>query len=448
VSRRSARNGAARAAAWVALAAAAALVATLGVVAFRSLVAILLVLACFAVLVGAAWIAATRRGVKHGLGLVGVLGAFGGILAVLAVYDLFGALAAVAASCIVFAVSSRRAFAASSTPGPPTYDVTARPATPSRRRPRAILLMNPRSGGGKVKQFNLVEEAQFRGIEPIVLRPGDDLRRLAEDAASRAAVIGMAGGDGSQALVAEVAIAHGLPFACIPAGTRNHLALDLGLDVHDVVSALDAFADGVETAVDIAYVNDRIFVNNVSLGVYAQIVQSDAYRGAKRETIQEMLPDLLGPDSTPFDLHFLGPDGEERRTADVLLVSNNPYELHKLGSVGGRARIDGGRLGIVALTIRSPADAAKLMALDAVGQLSHFEGWLEWEAEEFDVSAAGLIAAGIDGESISLPSPLHFRSVPGALRLLLPPNAAHRVSTLPLSGSALRELWHIGTGSR
>jgi diacylglycerol kinase family enzyme len=368
--------------------------------------------------------------------------------ALVAAYDLFGELAAVAVSSIVFAMASRRALAASSTPETPTYDVTARPATPSRRRPRAILLMNPRSGGGKVKQFNLVEEAQFRGIEPIVLRPGDDLRRLAEDAASRAAVIGMAGGDGSQALVAEVAIAHGLPYVCIPAGTRNHLALDLGLDVQDVVSALDAFADGVETAVDIAYVNDRIFVNNVSLGVYAQIVQSDAYRGAKRETIQEMLPDLLGPDSTPFDLHFLGPDGEERQTADVLLVSNNPYELHKLGSIGGRARIDGGHLGIVALTIRSPADAAKLMALDAVGQLSHFEGWLEWEAEEFDVSASGLIAAGIDGESISLPSPLHFRTAPRALRLLLPPNAAHRVSTLPLSGAGLRELWHIGTGWR
>jgi len=443
VNRGNARDGAARVAAWVALAAMAALVATLAVLAFRNLVALALVAA-------AAWVAATRRGVKHGLGVAGVLGASGAVIAVLTAYALFAELTALVVSCIVFAVSSRRAFAAPSPPEPPTYDVTPRAATAtrSRRRPRSILLMNPRSGGGKVKQFNLVEEAQFRGIEPIVLRPGDDLRRLAEDAASRAAVIGMAGGDGSQALCAEVAIAHGLPFVCVPAGTRNHLALDLGLDVHDVVSALDAFADGVETAVDIAYVNDRIFVNNVSLGVYAQIVQSDAYRDAKRETIQSMLPDLLGPDSTPFDLQFLGPDGEERQTADVLLVSNNPYELHKLASVGTRARVDGGRLGIVALTIRSPADAAKLMALDAVGQLSRFEGWLEWEAEEFSVAADGPIAAGIDGESVSLPSPLHFRTVPGALRLLLPPNAAHRASSLPLSGAALRELWHIGTGAR
>jgi diacylglycerol kinase family enzyme len=195
-------------------------------------------------------------------------------------------------------------------------------------------------------------------------------------------------------------------------------------------------------------VNDRIFVNNVSLGVYAQIVQSDEYRDAKRETIQAMLPAMLGPDADPFDLHFTGPDGEEHATADVLLVSNNPYELHRLGSVGTRARMDGGRLGIVALTITSPADAAKIVALNATGQLSRFEGWLEWDAEEFTVSSDRPIAAGIDGESVSLPSPLYFRTVPGGLRILLPPNASRRNAALPLSGAALRELWAIGTGAR
>jgi diacylglycerol kinase family enzyme len=380
--------------------------------------------------------------VKHGIGIAGVLGSLLGVVAVLAGYDLFGELTALVLAGLVFAAASRRAF---ERPAPPP-DYSVRDPRPARRRPRGILLMNPRSGGGKVKQFNLVEEAQFRGIEPIVLRPGDDLRLLAEDAASRADVIGMAGGDGSQALCAEVAMQHGVPFVCIPAGTRNHLALDLGLDVHDVVSALDAFADGTYAAVDVAYVNDRIFVNNVSLGVYAQIVQSDEYRDAKRETIQAMLPEMLGPDADPFDLHFTGPDGEEHATADVLLVSNNPYELHRLGSVGTRARMDGGRLGIVALTITSPADAAKIVALNAAGQLSRFEGWLEWDAEEFTVSSDRAIAAGIDGESVSLPSPLHFRTVPGGLRILLPPNAARRSASLPLSGAGLRELWHIGTG--
>src|SRR5207244_1320355 len=93
---------------------------------------------------------------------------------------------------------------------------------------RAVLLMNPRSGGGKVERFRLADEARRRGIEPMVLSPGDDLQALAREAAGRAEVIGMAGGDGSQALVAQVAMARGIPFVCVPAGTRNHLAQDLG----------------------------------------------------------------------------------------------------------------------------------------------------------------------------------------------------------------------------
>ena len=62
----------------------------------------------------------------------------------------------------------------------------------------------------------------------------------------------MAGGDGSQALVAQVAMEHDVAYVCIPAGTRNHLALDLGLDRDDVVGALDAFRAGTERPIDLA----------------------------------------------------------------------------------------------------------------------------------------------------------------------------------------------------
>ena len=86
----------------------------------------------------------------------------------------------------------------------------------------------------------------------------------------------MAGGDGSQAIVAAAAANAGVPYACIPAGTRNHFALDLGVDRNDVVGALEAFVDGGERSVDLAEVNGRVFVNNVSLGVYADAVQQRA----------------------------------------------------------------------------------------------------------------------------------------------------------------------------
>ena len=95
----------------------------------------------------------------------------------------------------------------------------------------------------------------------------------------------MAGGDGSLAVVAAVAAAHGIAFACVPAGTRNHFALDVGVDRHDLTGALDAFTDGVERQIDVAEVNGRMFLNNVSLGVYGEAVRRSAYRDAKVRTL-------------------------------------------------------------------------------------------------------------------------------------------------------------------
>ena len=111
----------------------------------------------------------------------------------------------------------------------------------------------------------------------------------------------------------------------IPAGTRNHLALDLGLDRDDVVGALDAFSAGIPRTIDLATVNGRVFVNNASLGLYAEIVASDAYRDAKLRTTLDTLPDLLGADADSLDLHFVDDGGTVHDTADVVLVSNNPY---------------------------------------------------------------------------------------------------------------------------
>ena len=201
--------------------------------------------------------------------------------------------------------------------------LASEPAAPPARH--AVLFMNPKSGGGKAEKFHLDDECRARGIEPIVLEKGDDLLQLAEDAVARGAdVIGMAGGDGSQALVSSVASKHGIPHVVIPAGTRNHFALDLGLDRDDVVGALDAFADGIERTIDLAEVNGRVFVNNASLGLYAKIVQSDEYRDAKAQTALDKLPDMFGPDSDSLDLRFRGEDGSEVPTAHLIQVSNDP----------------------------------------------------------------------------------------------------------------------------
>ena len=189
-------------------------------------------------------------------------------------------------------------------PGGPRWPATSAIATgsgPPWSRPprRPVLLCNPWSGGGKVERFGLVEAAGDLGVEVVLLDHGLDLEQLARGAvADGADCLGMAGGDGSQALVASIAVEHGLPFVCISAGTRNHFALDLGLE-RDDPGHLDAFRDGVERRIDYATVGDRLFVNNVSLGVYATIVQQEGYREAKAETAAVAAPRAPGTADGP-----------------------------------------------------------------------------------------------------------------------------------------------------
>jgi len=305
------------------------------------------------------------------------------------------------------------------------------PAAPRPRHP--VLIMNPRSGGGKAARFRLADECRARGIEPVVLEPGDDLLQLAEAAiAGGADAIGMAGGDGSQALVAAVAARHGIPHVTVPAGTRNHFALDLGLDRDDVVGALDAFTDGIERRVDLAEVNGRVFVNNASLGLYAEVVQSPEYRDAKLKTAADILPRLLGPGATPADLQFTGPGGTEHRTAQLILVSNNAYQLDYIGGRGTRERLDRGTLGLVAASISGPAEAQRFVALEALGQVRRFPDWLEWQAPRFEVRSGGPLNVGIDGEAVVMDPPLRFTIRAGALRVLLP---RHRLRASPAAAA-------------
>ena len=443
VDRIGARSG--RIAAIVALIAVPLVVAALVVLVVRNVPALLAALAALAVGGAAGWIALTRRGAARMFGaLIAAAALIGGAVAMI----LLGALDELVVLVIavgVFAVSTRRALR-SSAPTEPAGQPPPRVAGPR----RAVLLMNPKSGGGKVERFHLVSECRRRGIEPVVLERGDDLRALAHEAARSADVIGMAGGDGSQALVAQVAMEHDLPYVCVPAGTRNHLALDLGLDRDDVVAALDAFSAGGERRIDLAFVNERVFVNNVSLGIYAEIVQSDAYRDAKLATVDKMLPELLGPEATPFDLRFRGPSDEEQQTAQLVLVSNNRYVLDRLGGMGSRPRLDTGELGILAVEIANAAQAAKLLSLNALGQVARFEGWLEWSAPGFEVMSSGPVATGIDGEAVTLDPPLRFTIAPAALTVLLPPTATglSPAALQPgLTRAAVRDLWQIATGS-
>ena len=285
-----------------------------------------------------------------------------------------------------------------------------------------VLLCNPWSGGGKVQKFDLAGLATSLGVETVMLDHGLDLEELARGAVAEGAdCLGMAGGDGSQALVASIAVEHNLPFVCVSAGTRNHFALDLGLDRRDPRKSLHAFTDAVERRVDYATVNDRFFVNNVSLGVYATIVQQEGYREAKSETTRRLLPELLGQREEPFDLQFVTPDGREVDGCFLIMVSNNPYVLGPSLDVSQRRRLDTGRLGVFAVSAGTGAQAAEVVTLALTGKGSASGSSYQFEGDTFEVrSRSGKAYAGIDGEALELQTPLVFRAHPGGLRMLVP----------------------------
>src|SRR5215216_119350 len=291
----------------------------------------------------------------------------------------------------------------------PEYDV------PPPRRP--YLIMNPRSGGGKVTRFGLKDKAEALGAEVAVLEEGPgtvDVGELARRAvADGADLLGVAGGDGTQALVAGVAAEHGIPLLVISAGTRNHFALDLGLDRDDPSRCLDALRDGVELHVDLGFIADRPFVNNASFGAYAAVVQSPAYRDDKRRTTTEMLPDLLAGQQGPRLVARAGNLAIEGPQA--VLVSNNQYGMGDIAGLGRRARLDRGTLGMFAVTVASAAQAAGLL------RGTQSRGVTRLAGREVVVDAdVAQIPVGVDGEALLLDTPVRCTVQPGALRVRVP----------------------------
>ena len=288
------------------------------------------------------------------------------------------------------------------------------PAQPPARHP--YLIMNPRSGDGKVAKFDLKRKAEDLGAEVFLIGGPEpvDVAKVARDAVNNGAdLLGVAGGDGTQALVAGVAAEYGIPFLVISAGTRNHFALDLGLDREDPSTCLSALSDGVELRVDLGVINGQTFVNNASFGAYAEIVESPAYRDDKRNTTLNMLPDLLhGHRGARLSARA---DGTRIEAPQAVLVAINPYGTGDIAGLGRRVRLDRGVLGVVGVTVSSAGQAAGLLR----GRRSSGLSVLTTKEIEIDSDAAE-IPVGIDGEAVSMSTPVRCTISPGALRVRVP----------------------------
>ncbi len=386
----------------------------------------LIVLVCVVAALIAAWLGILRRGLARLAGICVAALLVGAAIGVIVSGENAVTLAIVVVAFLVAVAGARAAFRAE----------RSLPPAGAPRHP--VLFVNPRSGEGRAEQVGLIPAARQRGIETVELGAGDDLEALVREAVGRGADgLAMAGGDGSQALVASIAAEHDLPYACIPSGTRNHFALDLGVDREDVVGALDAFVEGGERYVDLGEVNGRVFVNNVSLGVYAEAVGQERYRGAKLRTLLETLSGALGPEGEACELRWRDGRGEPHASAALILVSNNVYLLGPTLGSGTRPRLDAGVLGIV--DFHPPI----------AGEKSGAARWQALELRELEVDADRPIALGIDGESVTMEPPLRFRIRPGALRARIAhqhPGASPSADLPHGPLSALKALARIAVG--
>jgi len=412
-----------------------AVAVVLAVAEWKSVVMFAIGLAAAVISVTAAFFVLSRRGVLRWLALAVFAAAPLAVVAVYAFASLLWVALVSAAAWLLAGVTARAALSED----PAQWRMPELPARPARH---PYLIMNPRSGGGKVVRFDLARKAEALGAQ-VFLMDGPELVDVAAVArqavADGADLLGVAGGDGTQALVAGVAAEHGLPFLVIAAGTRNHFALDLGLDRADPPAGLNALSDGVELLVDLGTINGHTFVNNVSFGAYAEVVQTPAYRDDKLGTTLDTLPDLLqGQRGTRF-YAVAGDETIDRPQA--LLVGSNPYETGDIAGLGRRARLDRGVLGVVAVRVGS--------ARQAVGLLRgrHSDGVRVLTAQTVTVTSnAEQIPVGIDGEAVSLPLPVHCAISAGALRVRVPRDRPGVPPPKP--AISWSRLWQLALGRR
>jgi diacylglycerol kinase family enzyme len=309
----------------------------------------------------------------------------------------------------------------------------------------AHLILNPAAGSAAALLGNLTRAARERGIQVHVLEPGEDARLAALEAADEGAeALAVAGGDGSVAAVAGVAVERNLPLVVVPTGTLNHFARDIGLDLSRPLRALDAFTSGHhERRVDVGRVNGRPFINNVSLGVYAEMLGDPSYRQDKLGVAQAKLQAAFADPELRRALRITPPEEATLEGVVAVVVSNNPYEFARWDKLGQRHRLDTGTLQVSVLDVSTLDELERLLAGTLLGAIEFRPALRHWTSERLETGILGeVVRAGVDGEPITLEAPLRFSVDPGALRVVVPEGspASRQVPPLEAGWQAARTL--------
>ena len=304
----------------------------------------------------------------------------------------------------------------------------------------AFLILNPFAGSAAALMESLPRAARERGIGVRVLEPGEDARYAALEAAEDGAEsLLVAGGDGSVAAVAGVAVERDLSLVVVPTGTLNHFARDLGLDLARPLAALDALTSSHhERRVDVGRINGRSFINNVSLGLYAEMLADPGYRQDKLGVAQAKLQTAFSDPKLRRALRITPPDEAPLESVVAVVVSNNPYEFARWDRLGQRHRLDAGTLQVSVLDAGTLDELERLIAGTLLGAIEFRPALRHWTSERLETGILGEeVRAGVDGEPITLEAPLRFSVDPGALRVLVPEGSPVSRQVPPLEAA-----WH------
>ena len=292
------------------------------------------------------------------------------------------------------------------------------------------ILLNPASGAARRPHLRDEVEALFRdaGIDTHIREIADprgisSAAHEARDAHPEAVVAG--GGDGTVSAVASVLAGTPTPLGVLPLGTLNHFAKDAGIPL-DLPKAVQTIAARHTKRVDLARVNDRIFINNSSIGVYPSFV-------ASRERLREqgrakwVARALATAEVLRRDREVaIRLEGDRTRIAartPFVFVGNNEYVVEGL-KLGGRTRLDAGRLyAYFAPPVRT-RHLPRLFAHALFGYARRDHALQSMAGTELwvDTPLTPAINVACDGELVMLATPLHYQSWPRALAVLVPAN--------------------------
>lgn len=280
-----------------------------------------------------------------------------------------------------------------------------------------VLVVNAAAGSGSETGHVAQEIRQhLPAAEIVIAQDGSDVPEQLERAAKRAAVLGVAGGDGTINAAVNSALRAGVPLLVIPAGTLNHFARDLGIE--SIGDAIRALRGGEAIAVDIGTADDRLFVNTFSIGAYVDLVHARERHERRLGKWPAVLAGTVAVlrDGKPVECRI---DGVQRRVW-LLFAGNCRYEPAGLAPAR-RPRLEDGDLDIRIVDAAKPLARLRLLAAIATGTLPTSRVYQCRAATSLSLAATGEpLGYCVDGEAAGTEPELEIGKRPRALVVYRP----------------------------